>query len=287
MEVPIKTVDPLSIFPQLAEIPQPPKQLFVRGTLENLENKKIVVVVGSRRCSSYGAQACRTIIEGLRGYPIVVVSGLALGMDSIAHQTACDTGITTLAFPGSGLGWNSIYPARHRALAETIIEKGGALISEYPEDYRAALWTFPRRNRLLAGIADMVIVVEAEEKSGTLITARLAIEYNKVLGVVPGTINSPLSRGAHQFLKLGAVPITESADIVRELGLQEQEKLSDETLFNSDERRVLEALTEPKTRDDLGRLLALDATTLAITLSTLEIKGAIVELLGKIMRTPN
>lgn len=286
VEFPLQQVDPLVVFPQLAELPQPPKKLFVRGDIGAVADKKLIAVVGSRKCTSYGKAACRSLIEGLRGYPVVIVSGLALGIDSVAHEAALDAGITTLSFPGSGLDWNVIYPAQHKGLAENILRAGGALVSEYKPDQRGALWTFPQRNRLMAGIADLTIVVEAEAKSGTLITARLATEYNKIVGALPGPVTSPSSYGTNWLLKLGAVPITESADILRELGLNADIRttLGELDILNADEERVLAALSEPKSRDRIIAELGLLPADANVIFSTLEIKGAIRETLGMIER---
>ena len=213
------TIDPFSAFSELLELPQPPKRLYIRGSLKNIENKKRLVVVGSRDCGEYGKQVCRYLIEGLKGCPVVIVSGLALGIDCIAHQSALDAGLTTIAFPGSGLSWECLYPSRHRMLAKSILDKGGAIISEYEPNKRTEPWMFPMRNRLMAGIADFVLVIEAKERSGSLITANLAVEYNKSVGIVPGNIFSETSKGTHSLLKLGAIPITEPTDIAIELGL--------------------------------------------------------------------
>ncbi|HVY35925.1 MAG TPA: DNA-processing protein DprA [Candidatus Paceibacterota bacterium] len=280
----IETIDPLASFPYLAETPEPPKSFSIRGSLESIKGKKIVAIVGSRKCSSYGKAVCRMLVEGLRGYPVVIVSGLALGIDSVAHQAALDVGLTTISFPGSGLDWNVLYPAQHRGLAENILRAGGALISEYKNNQRGAIWTFPRRNRIVAGIADIVIIVEAEEKSGALITARLGIEYNKIVGVVPGPVTSPSSKGTNGFLKIGAVPIIESADILREIGLEKETKRDDDTITNSDEERVLALLSQPKTREHVINELSLSAAQANIIFSTLEIKGMIRETLGMIER---
>ncbi len=283
---PIIQIDPEKEFPQLTELPQPPKTLYVRGSLEEINGRKLIAFVGSRKCTSYGKAMCRLLIEGLRGYPVVIVSGLALGIDSVAHQAALDAGLPTISFPGSGLEWKVMYPAQHRGLAENILKAGGALISEYPPDHRAAPWTFPKRNRLVAGIADLSIIIEAEEKSGALITARLATEYNKTVGTIPGPVTSPSSKGTNWLLKLGAVPITETADILRELGLTPDVRttLSELALLNSDEERVLAALTEPKSRDQLMTELNLTPAEANVIFSTLEIKGAIRESLGMIER---
>jgi len=286
MQFPIEQIDYAVAFPQLLELPQKPKQLFLRGTLDNCNGKKLIAFVGSRKCTSYGKAVCRTLIEGLRGYPVAIVSGLALGIDSVAHEAALDAGLVTISFPGSGLDWKSLYPAQHKGLAENILHAGGALLSEYPPDQRAALWTFPQRNRLMAGIADIVVVIEAEHKSGTLITARLATEYNKTVGAVPGAITTPTSSGTNWLLKLGAVPITDSADILRELGLNPDVRttLSELTLLNNDEEKVLAILSEPKSRDQIINELALAPADANVIFSTLEIKGVIRESLGMIER---
>lgn len=285
-DFPINRIDPIEAFPQLAEIPQPPKLLYIRGSLDRTIGTKFVTIVGSRNHTSYGKNVCRSLIEGLAGYPITIVSGLALGIDSIAHQAALDVGLPTIAFPGSGLGWKTLYPAQHRGLAEDILASGGALLSEYTEDTRGALWTFPRRNRLEAGISDMTIIIEAEEKSGTLITSRLATEYNKIVGALPGPITSLSSAGANWLLRMGAVPITSSADILQELGLAEKitNDISEYLLLNTDEEKVLAVLNEPKTKEEIMRELDLDPIQANVIFSTLEIKGVINETLGYIER---
>lgn len=285
-EYPIYQINPTDAFPQLTEIPDQPKSLNIRGSLDRCTGTKFVTVVGSRRYTSYGKNACESLIRGLAGYPVTIVSGLALGIDSIAHKAALDAGLPTIAFPGSGLDWKVLYPAVHRGLAEEILESGGALISEYKNDTVGAPWTFPRRNRLEAGISDITIIIEAEENSGTLITARLGTEYNKIVGAVPGPINSPSSVGANWLLRMGAVPITKVEDILQELGFAEKISAKDTEylMLNSDEERVLEILNEPKTKEEIMDELELDANEANIIFSTLEIKGVIKETLGRIER---
>ncbi len=281
---PIQEIDPLSAFPALSEIPQKPKRLFLRGTLEHIQHKKVVAFVGSRACTSYGTNACRALIEGLRGYNIVIASGLAMGIDTVAHKTALEVGLTTIALPGSGLSWSTLYPAINKALAKEILTQGGALISEYEAETKGAPWTFPNRNRIVAGIADMVIVIEAQEKSGALITARLGTEYNKIVGSVPGGIFSESSKGANWLLRLGATPITKSADILQELGLQVKDTPISSLLINEQEGRVLAALTEPKTKDAIIAELGISIVEANVIFSTLEIKGLIKETYGRIER---
>lgn len=283
-EFPIQEIDPIDTFPDLAEIPQKPKQMYMRGSLDNIKHKKIVAFVGSRACTSYGINACRTLIEGLRGYNIVVVSGLAMGIDAIAHKAALDIGLTTIAFPGSGLDWRYVYPAVNKGLAKDILVKGGALFSEYPPETRGAIWTFPQRNRIVAGIADLIIIVEAQEKSGALITARLGTEYNKIVGAIPGSIYSGSSQGANWLLRLGAVPITSSSDILKELGLETKDLPLSALLVNEQEGRVLDTLTEPKTKDTIIHELGMNISEANVVFSTLEIKGLIKESYGLIER---
>lgn len=278
----IITINPLDFFPQLKEIPHPPKILSMRGTLTNTDGTIFLGIVGSRTFTPYGKQVCENLIKGLTGYPITIVSGLALGIDGIAHQAAMDAGLITLAFPGSGLDWNILYPLQHKKIAQDILHTGGAILSEFKHDESGAPWNFPKRNRLLAGICTMVIIIEAEEKSGTLITARLATDYNKIVGAVPGPITSQTSKGAHQLLKLGAVPITESADILRELGLQEKLSPTQTSIvLNDDEEKIMNALSfGPKLKDHIIEELALDPSMANSTFSTLEIKGAVREVFG-------
>jgi len=246
-----------------------------------------LAVVGSRTYSPYGKQVCEKLIAGLRGYPIVIVSGLALGIDGIAHQSALDAGLTTVAVPGSGLNEDVLYPATHRALARKILETNGALVSEFPHDARPRPYMFPQRNRIMAGMSHAVLVIEAEEKSGTLITSRLAVEYNRDVLAVPGPIHASTSKGPHMLLKRGAAMITESADILQALSIEEREQ-GQPTLpldLSEDEHALLSHLAEPLPRDVLIQKSGLSATEANIMLSSLELRGAIEEHMGKVQRT--
>jgi len=202
---------------RLNEIPEPPKKLYMRGTLPN-EETKMLCIVGSRHNSEYGRLVVDSLISGLRGYDICIVSGLAIGIDSIVHETAIKYGITNIAFPGSGLNDSVIYPKCNLELSKKIVSAGGALISEYEPDQRTQPWMFPRRNRLMAGISHAVIVIQAERLSGSLITSRLGLDYNREVGAVPGDILSKLSDGPNDLIRSGAVPITCSNDILEMLG---------------------------------------------------------------------
>ncbi|QQR76428.1 DNA-protecting protein DprA [Candidatus Nomurabacteria bacterium] len=270
----------------LNEIPEPPKKIYIKGKLPPI-GSIYLTIVGSRKYTSYGRDACEMLIEGLRGYPIVIVSGLALGIDTIAHKAAMRAGLKTVAFPGSGLSNKNLYPYSNRGLADSIITQGGCLVSEFEPEQSAAIWTFPRRNRLMAGISKAVLIIEAEEKSGTRITARLATEYNRDVLVVPGSIFSPVSKGTNSLIRLGATPITNSNELLEALGFSVEKKedinreLED---CSQDEKIILEFLSEPKARDEVLRTIDKSVTEINSILSVLEIKGLIKEEFGEIIR---
>ena len=281
----ISTLPALEFPKALLEIPQPPEKLFAVGELPDPSEYYYLSVVGSRKYTSYGKEACERIIAGLAGYPIVIVSGLAMGIDGIAHRAALDAGLHTVAVPGSGLDQSVIYPRTHLGLAKEIVENGGALLSEYEPDFKATPWSFPQRNRIMAGLSQGVLIIEAEEKSGTLITARMALDYNRNVFVVPGPIFSATSKGTNNLLRQGATPITCAKDLLEEIGFVEQTYGSlDLTLFTPEEQAVLILLDEPREREELLALLDTPpAQTLSI-LTVLEIKGVIQERMGKMER---
>lgn len=260
----------------LRHIPQPPKELWYIGNLPSPE-LRLLTVVGSRNYTTYGKQAVEELIGGLTGYPIGIVSGLALGVDGLAHEAALRAGLFTLAVPGSGLDESVLYPARHRKLARQILERGGGLMSELPPPTRAALWSFAQRNRIMAGLAKATLLIEASEKSGTLITARMAVDYNRELLVVPGSIFSKNSYGVHQFLKLGATPVTCAEDILYALGITPEERPVTLPLHLSpQEEQVLTLLREPMDRDTLIRHLNLPTAEATTLLMMMELRGHII-----------
>ena len=269
--------------PLLSEINDPPKKLRIAGELPQTE--KYLAVVGSRKCTDYGRAVCEKLIEGLHGYSITIVSGLALGIDSIGHRAALKAGLPTIAIPGSGLGEKFLYPNSHRELAKEIVEKGGALISEFADDIPGYPSNFPQRNRIIAGISDATLVIEAELKSGTLITSKYAIEYNRDVYTVPNSIFSKTSEGPHMLLRLGATPITQSNDIITALGLRPRDELiqiRDYKNCSTDERELIELLSEPLSRDEIIRRLEKPVYVTQTILATMEIKGLIEEVMGEI-----
>jgi len=272
-DIPIKTLFPSGFPKNLTEINDPPKKLYVKGALPT--NCIYLTVVGSRKHTSYGAEACGEIIRGLAGYPVAIVSGLALGIDTVAHKEALTAGLPTVAIPGSGLGEKVLYPAQNRHLASQILSAGGALITEYEEDMKALNFMFPKRNRIMAGIADGILVVEAREKSGSLITAHLGLDYNRFIFAIPGPITSAASAGTHLLIKEGAIPVRYSGEVLDVFGIIQKTKREVTASLSSDETDFLLALRETGEKDSLIRFLKWDIKKMNEIASQLELKGII------------
>ena len=280
---PIKQINVKECFPALAEIPSPPETLFLRG---NLPPKDFILltVVGSRKVSPYGKEALRKIISGLKGFPIIIVSGLALGVDMLAHEEALNSGVLTIAIPGSGLDESIIYPRTNLNLAKRILDAGGCMLSEFNPNEKAAIWTFPKRNRIMAGIAQATLVIEAEKPSGTLITSKLATDFGRDVFAVPGSIFSKNSEGPHMLIKLGATPIENSEDILEAFGFDILKKDNSLSLLElSEEEKTLVAIfAKPKSRDEIINESNWNISKVSEILTLLEIKGLIKESVGKI-----
>ena len=268
--------------PLLSEIADPPPHLYIRGTLPPPDTK-LVTFVGSRKMSQYGKDACEHLIAGLADYPVAIVSGLAIGMDAVAHRAALKYGLPTLALPGSGINDDVLYPASNKALAAEILRAGGALISEFEPDHRTMIHFFPQRNRIMAGMSHAVVIVEAGLKSGTLITARLATDYNRELLVVPHPIFSDGGEGGHVFMKLGAQPVRSSSDILQAVGIIEEKSMQTVSL-TSEEQEVLALLQEPMPRDELLYELGIPTGEANVLLAQMELRGLLAESLGNIRK---
>lgn len=289
MKYEIKKLERKNWPPLLEEINQLPEKLFYVGKIADW-SRKLLCVVGARKNTSYGKEAVEEFLEGLRGYPITIVSGLALGIDSIAHRAALKNNLPTISVPGSGLSLEVLHPQSHTHLAEEIVERGGMLMNEFDPGFKATQWSFPQRNRIMAGMSHATLVIEAEKKSGTLITARLATEYNRDVLALPGSIFNTTSQGPHMLIRLGATPIRNSDDILEALHLEKagDDTNNEEKYFDCSEKEmiIIKLLIEPLERDEILRQASVEhqipvaeAQTL---LSLLELKGLIKETLGEI-----
>lgn len=288
-DFPIRELKKKDFPPQLLEIPEPPEKLYIRGDLPG-PNTKLLCVVGSRRYTNYGKEACEKLIAGLRGYDITIVSGLAIGIDGIAHQAAMNTGLKTIAIPGSGLGVTSLHPIAHVGLAKKILDCGGCLLSEFESDFKATRYSFPQRNRIMAGLSSAVLIIEADKKSGTMITSRLATDYNKDVLTVPGSIFSRTSEGPHLLIRLGATPITKPEELLLALGFEPKDSAPrnlelEYAECSPEEKKVIAFLREPMEKDALLRSLEMPVGQANAVLSVMELKGLIKETLGEIHLT--
>ncbi len=270
-------------YPQLLKkIPDAPKTLFYRGELKANEN--CVAVVGARRCSSYGKAIAFDLAGDLGQAGLTVVSGLAPGIDTSAHQAVVERGKRTIAVLGTGLDEKILYPQQNLNLTRKIIETGGCLISEYPPATRGNTFTFPQRNRLISGLSLGIIVVEAKKKSGALITANWAKRQGRKVFAVPGSIHSLNSQGCHLAIKQGAKLIENSRDVLEELNLPiltcNSKHLSGE---NKEETLILEALKQgPLYIDKIIEAADLSPDKVAGNLSIMEIQGKIRNLGGSV-----
>lgn len=266
----------------LREIPVPPEILYTKGSLPDSE-KTHLAVVGTRKFSTYGKEATEKLIRELRDYDIVIVSGMALGIDTIAHKTALKNKMKTVAVLACGFEESIVYPPQNKKLSQEITEAGGCLVSEYPYTMRAAMFTFPQRNRIVAGMTKGTLVAEAPQKSGSLITAFMALEYGREVFAVPGPIFSENSKGTNILLKLGAMATTDYDDILKNLGIESQTK-TENIQFSAPEQKIISALSEPTEKDELIRQTGLPAREVIPILTQMEIRGIIKEAGGQIYK---
>lgn len=287
---------------KLLEIHDCPPLLYIEGNIELLhkEDYKILCLIGSRKCTSYGRDVVERLVADIASEKIIILSGLALGIDGTAHKEALKNKLPTISIPGSGLNRDILHPQTHVNLANDIISHDGLLISEREPSFKATIWSFPSRNRIEAAISDAVLIVESEAKSGTQITARLALEYNKNIGVIPGSIFSPMSVGTIKLWKEGAMPVCDADDIRELLNIE----IATNNLFSqiqssnpislwdtsptenldAEEKIILEMLTEPKNKELLISESGLGFTTALITIIKLEGKGYVKEEWGEVRR---
>lgn len=259
----------------LREIPSPPKQLYVLGNLDSLAESRRLAVVGSRHVSPYGKLVTSRLVEEVAARGVVIISGLALGVDALAHQGALSAGARTIAVLACGL--DRFYPSTNARLGEKILEKGGAIVSEYPDGMPPLRENFIARNRIVAGLSEAVLITEAAAKSGTLHTAKFALDQGRTVMAVPGNITSTLSAGTNQLIKAGAIPVTETADILFGLGIHESKSnIRDIIGRNEEEAIILKLIADGASEGhELLSLSLLDAQTFNQTLTMLELDGKI------------
>ena len=259
--------------PLLAEIPDPPLALFVRGKLDPLV-ERAVAIVGSRRCAPTSAMLATDIAETVARCGRVVVSGLANGVDGAAHRGALQAGRSTVAVLGHGHA--HCYPAGHRGLARRMLETDGALVSEYPPSWPPRPHYFPERNRIISGLVEAVLVVEASERSGSLITARLALEQGRDVLAVPGSVADGSHRGCHRLLKDGAALIEGIEDVYAALAI-------DASIHESTLQTVRGTVGKDKGEriDDEGGLTELELRLLELTAGDGRSTEVLVDLLGE------
>lgn len=278
------------LFRKFLEIPDSPKQIFYRGNLQqfqNISNTHFLSVVGSRTVTTYGKDCIEKLIPPLAGQNICIISGLAIGVDGLSHKVAIKTNLPIIAIPGSGLGEKVLYPRANRDLALEILQSGGLLISEYPEDFKSTLYAFPARNRLMAALSDAVLLIEASTKSGTMITARIATEYNKDVWCVPGSIFSDRSSGTNNLIKNGAAIITDYTDILHNFRIPISENKNNESTeskfsrdlekmnLTNEEKIILKNLNENLSKEKLMEICGLEFTEFLTAVTMLEMKNLI------------
>ena len=271
----------------------PPARLYYRGRFPAPDDsdpdepgRKYLCIVGSRKWSTYGRDAVYKIVSGLRGYPISIVSGLAIGIDSIAHMAGLEAGLHCIAFPGSTLAWDQIYPSMHTILAKRIVEQGGAVVSQWEVGYPTNKWAFPARNLVMAGLSHATLVVEAAYRSGSLMTAQHAEKCHRDVYAVPGPINADNSYGPHMLIRGGAALIRSAEDVLMELGFdisdteaaERKAKLIEDRKDSLDElsKRIYTLLAREETPlEELLDMMAVKPEVLSEKLSYLELEGLI------------
>ncbi len=261
----------------LKKISSAPKILYYKGKLPEF-SEKCIAIVGTRHPSPYGQQVALKISGELADAGLTIVSGMAPGIDTFAHSSCIEKRRRTIAVLGTGLDEESIYPHSNLDLSRKIVGFGGCLISELPPGTKGAKFTFPRRNRIISALSEGVIVIEAKEKSGSLITADNAKEQNKKLFAVPGQIYSSNSKGPNKLIKKGAILIEGAEDVIASLEIKNLAPLKQRILFaeNDQEQMILNALSEePLYIDKIIEITNLNASVVATTLALMEISGKI------------
>lgn len=264
----------------LKQISSPPSKIYYKGNWDNKLFDKCLAVVGTRQMTSYGRRVTEWLVADVASMGITIVSGFMYGVDAQAHRAALIAGGRTIAVMPCGI--NVIHPAHQEKLYAQIIENNGLIISEFAGDFLPQIWSYPRRNRIVAGLSQATLVVEAGEKSGSLITAALAQKYRRKLFSVPGPLTSPCSKGTLQLIKNGAAVVTGAGDILEEYGVSPAPNNNKSLAENKVEQDILDKLIEEeRSIDVLSRLIKIPAAELGALLSLMQLRGVINQEAGK------
>ncbi len=275
-EIGIVTYEDEKYPPLLRQIPDFPLLLYYKGDIENINYKYTLAVVGSRKASNEGVGAMSVILRGFYTNPVVIVSGLAYGIDAAAHRAALSVDLKTIAVVGSGL--DIIYPTQNTQLFDEILEKKGVIFSEYPLGTKPTKYTFPQRNRIVVGMSEGTFVAEAQLKSGAMISANLTLDYNRELMCMPGRISNPNTEGVFHLIKQGAGIVCYTNDILEILGwnFKIKEKFDPSYDLTETQRRIYDIMTlEAKTFDEILQEAETNSSCLMATLTELELNGLI------------
>ncbi|HCU23552.1 MAG TPA: DNA-protecting protein DprA [Deltaproteobacteria bacterium] len=268
--------------PRLKQLSSPPQKLYYCGDLNLLQATGTWIgIVGTRRASEYGLRVCASLVAGLKSIGPIIVSGMAMGIDGMAHQAALDHGLKTVGVLGSSL--DRIYPARNLWLRDRLLEKQGLLLTELEAGTEFRPWHFPKRNRLIAALSQILVVIEAPEKSGALITAHHALELGREIYVVPGPIDSPQHRGGHRLIQQGARLLMDFQDILQDLGWTPQAAPPSKPLppLGTNEAKLLEIIGKiPHHLDNIVAISHLPLPLVTGLLMRLSLQGLIEELPG-------
>ncbi len=266
----------------LKQISDPPAVLYYRGDLFNCNLDRTVAVVGSRKSTYHAKEAVRKILSELTGTDICIVSGLAAGIDTTAHEAAMDNGLKTIGVIASGFDF--IYPSSNKRLYEKIEKENGAVVTEYYPTFQPLKFRFPQRNRIVSGLSYGTLVAEASLKSGALITANLCLEQGRELMCIPGLISNPNTEGIYKLLKNGATLVTQAQDILEALNweIKPAEQLTMDLSGLTDiELKILNAIeVEEKGFDEIAAITKIDTVELLTNLTTMELKGIIKQVTG-------
>lgn len=273
-----------------------PEEIYIKGNIPEFKEDeygrltpRVLAIVGSRKNTSYGEHVVKKLVASLSSQNVIILSGLAYGIDEISHNSAINNNLKTIAIPGSGLNREVIYPKSNQDLADEIVEKDGLLISELSPDTKPDKWTFPARNRLVATLSDAILIIEASDKSGALITARQALELGKDIGAVPGEIFSDSSLGTNMLIKDGASIITNEDDLYDLLHLKKEsvENKKETRNYTGNEKIIMDLIEGTIEKDILLIKSGMSPQEFLSAFSSLEISGEIEEEFGEVRKGRN